>query len=437
MPFTVVGLSHRTAPVEIREKLTLTRDQVMSVAGEIRQRGDLDEWIILSTCNRTEVLAVAREGLGREGCFKTVLALLSGFQGDDPGSLERYLYAYHGVDAARHMFRVASSLDSMVIGEPQILGQVKEAYALAIQSGSIGPCLDPLVQRALSVAKRVRTTTGIARNPVSISQAASELAHRIFGDLKGRSVLILGSGKMAELAARHMKEKGVREAYVTSRAFHRAQETAKRVGGLPITFDRMHDHLPGVDIVIASTAAPHYVLMKEDGRRLMRERKGRPIFFIDIAVPRDIDPALNTFDNLYLYDIDDLQQSVDSGLEERRSEALTAERIVEEEVARYTLHIRSRDAAPSIIDLRQKLLSMAVSEMRRHRGRLGPLSEQQEEVIREMMGSLVKKILHGPTRELKRLAGRSDRRELFDLVRRMWDLGLEEEEESNPGRGKP
>ena len=440
MPFIVVGLSHKTAPIEVREKLTFGRGELMLSARLIRDVGDLDEWIILSTCNRTEIIAVPREGLERQEAVDRIRDFLCNARELQPADLDRYLYAYHGIDAVRHIFRVASSLDSMVVGEPQILGQVKQAYAIAIQAGSVGPCLEPLVQRALSVAKKVRTVTAIARNPVSISQAASELARRIFGELEGRSALILGSGKMAELAAQHMREKGVRNIYVTSRAFHRAQETAKRVGGVPITFDRMHEHLLLVDIVIASTAAPHYILMKEDGRRLMKERRGRSIFFIDIAVPRDIDPALNVFDNLYLYNIDDLQHGVDTGMEERRTEAMAAERMVEEEVARYALHARARDAAPSIVELRQRLLSMAASEMRRHRGRLGPLSEKQEKALGELMGAVVRKILHGPTRELKRIGGRHDRHELFDLVRRMWDLGVEEEdagEAVRPERGDP
>jgi glutamyl-tRNA reductase len=422
VPFVVVGLSHRTAPVEMREKLAFTRDEIGEISSRLRSVAEIEEGVILSTCNRTEILAMPREGVAHDTVVERIRDFLSEARSLDPAELDRYLYAHRGLEAVRHLFRVASSLDSMMVGEPQILGQVKEAYSLAVQSEMIGPQLDGLLQRAFAVAKRVRATTQIARNPVSISYAAADLAAKIFGSLTGRSVMLLGAGKMADLAARHLIGAGVRTVYVASRTFHHAQDLARRHNGIPVTFDRYMEFLPKVDIVISSTAAPHYILLLEDAQRLMKARRGRPVFFIDIAVPRDIDPACNRLDNLYLYDIDDLQKVVDAGLEDRKREAVLAESIVEEEVAAFIARSRARDAAPAIIALRQRLQAVAMEEMRRHRSQLGPLSEKQEASIREMLTSLVNKILHGPTREMKRGTGTAGSAHVVEIVWKMFDL---------------
>ena len=295
-----------------------------------------------------------------------------------------------------------------------------------MQSELIGPRLDGLLQRAFSVAKRVRARTQIARNPVSISYAAVDLATRIFGSLQGRSVMILGAGKMADLAAKHLIAGGVRQVYVASRSLSHAQEVAARFSGLPLTLERFREQLPQVDIVISSTAAPHYILRGEDGPPLMKARRGRPIFFIDIAVPRDIDPALNKIDNLYLYDIDDLQRVVDTGMEERLREAQIAESLIEEEVTHFHSRARAREATPSIVQLRERLHGVAESELKRYRGKLGPMSEKQETVVKELLTSLVNKMLHGPTREMKQAGGRPDGGETIELVRRMFNLSGEE-----------
>src|SRR5688572_29992 len=422
MSFLLVGLSHRTAPIEVRERLAFNVDEAGLVVAKLTSLPGIAEGMLLSTCNRTEVIVAPDDGLSQEGIVGQVRGLLSEARDIPPVDLDRYLYVHHGPEAVRHLFRVASSLDSMMVGEPQILGQVKEAYATGARVGGLGPRLEVLLQRAFAVAKRVRTGTQISRNPVSISYAAADLATRIFGTLEGRSVMVLGSGKMATLALRHLIAAGVGRVYVASRTFHRAQEVAAAFNGVPVTFDHFHERLAEVDIVVSSTAAPHHVLRKEHGQKFMRERRGRPIFFIDIAVPRDIDPALNDLDNLFLYDIDDLQRVVDAGLEERRREAVLAEVIVDEEVRLFLTQARSREAAPAIVALREKLHGVAEEELRRFRGRLGPLSETQESTIREMMSSLMNKVLHGPTRELKRSAGGDSSREAADLVRKMFDL---------------
>jgi glutamyl-tRNA reductase len=436
MGFVLVGLSHRTAPIGIRERLAFSREEAGAVAGRLAALPDISEGMILSTCNRTEVIVAPRDECPEDAVVRHVRTLLSEARQIDPADLDRYLYVHAGDEAIRHLFRVASSLDSMMLGEPQILGQVKEAYLAGSEAGALGPRLEVLLQRAFAVAKRVRTTTAIARNPVSISYAAADMASRIFGTLEGRSVMVLGAGKMATLAARHLFSSGVRTVYVASRTFHHAQQLAAEFQGVPVTFDRFREHLVDVDIVISSTAAPHYVLRREDGVRFMKERRGRPIFLIDIAVPRDIDPALNELDNLFLYDIDDLQRVVDAGLEERRREAVLAESIVEEEVRHFIAQSRGRNAAPVIVALREKLHMVAGEELGRFRGKLGPLSEKQETAIREMVASLMNKVLHGPTREMKRSAAEPDGGQAIELVRRMFDLSGARDVD-DPAAGSP
>ncbi len=432
MPYIVVGLSHRTAPVEVRERMAFSRAEAGEAAVRLKAMDGFQELLVLSTCNRTEVVAAPRESLPLESAVRGVRDYLCASRSVDPAELDRYLYAYEGPDAVRHVFRVACSLDSMVVGEPQILGQVKEAYGAASRAGALGPALEALLQRAFAVAKRIRSGTQIARNPVSISYAAAELAGRIFGSLEGRAVMIVGAGKMAELAAKHLVAGGAGTIYVASRTFHHAQETARRYNGVPLTFDQFRDFLVKSDIVISSTAAPHYVLLKEDVQRLMRQRKGRPIFLIDIAVPRDIDPAVNALDNVYLYDIDDLQKVVDAGLEERRREAARAEEMIEQEVAQFNERDRARSTAPTIVALRDRLQGLARDEILRRRASLGPLTAEQEKAIQDLLSSVMNKVAHGPTREIKRAGGRGGGKTAVALVRRMFDLPEAVEDDEPP-----
>ena len=437
MSLIVVGLNHKTAPVAVRERLAFTREEAGQVAAALRAAPGMEESILLSTCNRTEVVAATRNGCEPEAALGQIRDLLGSTRAVDPAELAGYLYSHHELDAVRHVFRVACSLDSMVVGEPQILGQVKEAYNVAAQAGSLGPRLEGLLQRAFAVAKRVRTATQISRNPVSIAYAAAELAARIFGSLEGRAVMLLGAGKMGDLAARHLLSGGAGLLYVASRSISHAQQVAVQHGGIAVTFDRFKENLKLVDIVVSSTAAPGFILFKEDGIRLMKERRGRPIFFIDIAVPRDIDPELNTLDNLYLYNIDDLQALVDAGVEERRREAVHAEEIVEEEVAHFHMRTRARAAGPTIVELREKLHALAAGELRRFRSGLGPLSDAQERELGAMMSSFVNKVLHGPTRELKRGGHQEGRGDTIDLVRRMFDLKEGGGDEQDDGEPRP
>src|ERR1041384_6426843 len=314
MQLALVGLSHKTAPVEVRERLAFPGDGVRDALTALTGRHQVNEAMILSTCNRVEVVAQSTDD-------DTIREFLCDFHQIPHESVSKHLYSFRNADVIRHVFRVASSLDSMVIGEPQILGQVKEAYRIAMDAGTVGMHLSALMNRAFAVAKKVRTETGISQSAVSVSYAAVELAKKIFGTLNGKTVMIIGASKMGELAAKHLKRAGVSSVLVTNRTFERAVELAKVFEGAAVPFDRLTDHIDRADIVISSTGAPHFIITKPMGEQVIHRRKNKPMFFIDIAVPRDIDPAVNEIDNAFLYDIDDLQQVVDANMKDRLSEA--------------------------------------------------------------------------------------------------------------------
>jgi glutamyl-tRNA reductase len=416
----LLGVNHRSAPLEVRERLHFPREELGQALPDLVARPSLREVIILSTCNRTEVIASASEMEAAAGAVREFIGARR------PGQVEvldRHAYTLTELDAARHVFRVAASLDSMIVGEPQILGQVKEAYATAVEAGTVGPALSSLMQRAFSCAKRVRTDTQIAKNPVSIAYAAAELAGKIFGSLEGRTIMILGAGEMSELAARHLMKQGVKGVFVANRTYHKALELAREFGGEAINFDRFLEYISRVDIVISSTAAPHYVLRGEDGPAIMKARRHRPLFVVDIAVPRDVDPQLNDLDNLYLYNIDDLQTVVDAGLAERMREAAMAEQMVDEEITDYAAWLRSLEVKPTIVDLRRRFQEIAQAELKRHRGRFGEIDPKMEQAVGEIVSSVVNKLLHHPTIELKRALESSSGQDLVKLTRLLFDLG--------------
>ena len=416
----LLGVNHRSAPIEIRERLHFPREELVKALPDLAGRSSLSEAMIVSTCNRIEVIAAASSAAAASAA---VLEFLSSRRPAEVASLEAHAYSMLDLDAVRHVFRVASSLDSMIVGEPQILGQVKDAYAAAVEAGTAGPTLAALMQRAFACAKRVRTDTQIAKNPVSIAYAAAELAEKIFGTLEGRTVMVLGAGEMSELAARHLMKAGVRGVFVANRTYHKALEMAREFQGEAINFDRFLEFLPRVDIVISSTAAPHYILKAEHGPIIMKARRHRPLFVVDIAVPRDVDPALNDLDNLFLYNIDDLQTVVDAGMAERMREAAVAEEMIEEEVRSYASWIRSLAVKPTIVDLRRRFQEVAEAEMKRLRGRLGGLDARQEQAVAELVNSIVNKLLHPPTAELKRALENPNGSDLVNLARRLFDLG--------------
>ena len=419
MSVLVLGLSHKTAPVEVRERFAVSGDGADLLLGSLVERPGIDEACILSTCNRVEFLV--RSDLG-EGVETQLLELLGDSHSGPLQKAEPYLYRYADREAVRHIFRVASSLDSMVVGEPQILGQVKQAYQSAKRAGTIRGPLDQLLTAAFRVARRVRNETGIGQMAVSISYVAVELAKKIFGELDGLSVLIIGAGKMSEATARHLKGAGVEKTYVTNRTFERAQELARQFDGEAVSYDRLLELLTKVDIVISSTGAPGYILNEEAAKGVSAARRGRPVFLVDIAVPRDIDPEINSIDEMFVYDIDDLQQVAEANLKQRRREAEQAEQIVEEEVEKMLRRLRGAQLGPTISSLQTQLEELRQAELERFRAKLGPLTPEQEKALEALTRGLMNKVAHHPITEMKKMAGHPDGRRYVDFVRRTFNL---------------
>lgn len=420
MKFAITGLNHKTAPVEVRERVALRDGDLAGELDRLKREPGLSEGLILSTCNRVEIAMAIDD---RSDAGESIARFLAG---RGASGLEGHLYTHTGADAVRHLFRVASSLDSMVVGEPQILGQLKAAYAAAKENGCAGSLLDLIVTRAFGVAKRVRTETDIGQSAVSISYAAVELAREIFGDLGGKKVMLIGAGKMSSLTAKHLRRQGSSEIYVTNRTHQRAVELAAEFGGWIIEYAQFEKTLPTVDILITSSGAPHYVITEEMMRRVVRARRNRPMFVIDIAVPRNVEPSVNQIDNIFLYDIDDLQQVVERNQAGRVSAAQEAERIIGEEVEKLEARLRGREAAPHIVSLQAQLERVRAGEMERLRAKLAPLTQQQEEAVEALTRGIVNKIAHGAIAELRRsAAGETAPREadqIVEVIRRAFRL---------------
>jgi len=419
MNLLILGVSHRTAPVSVRERMAVSEAALPEALRELRARPGISEGLILSTCNRVEFWAAAEPGSAAASEIRSALVRQGRLE---PDQAEQHLYRYEQREAARHVFRVASSLDSMVVGEPQILGQVKQALTAAKAAGAVGGPLEELVQRAFFVAKRVRAETGIGQMAVSVSYVAVELARKIFGTLTGHSVMILGSGKMSELAARYLRRSGAPAVYVANRTWERAVEMAARFDGRAVPFDQLFNWLAHVDIVISSTGSPGFLITRQRAQALIGTRKNRPLFLIDIAVPRDVDPEVNRIDNIYLYDIDDLQQVADANRRQRQREAERAEALVEEEVDRVLERLKTRDVVPAIVSLQTELERIRQTELERARGRLGALSPEQQQAVESLTRGIVNKIAHAPILHLKSLAAHPDGFHLVDVVRRLFNL---------------
>ncbi len=424
MEILVVGLSHNTAPIELRERLNVPEQDLPKPLEMMGESTDLVERMLVATCNRVEVYAVAEGPI--EGAVEGITDCLATYRNVPKTDFLDKLYTYTAGEAVRHVFRVASSLDSMVVGEPQILGQVKTAYSIAQAREATGIILNNLLEQAFHVAKRVRSETGIASSAVSVSSAAVELARKIFGDLTGRSVLILGAGEMAELALRHLLDDGVRSVLVANRSYNRAVALARQFHGRAVTFESFRQEMVGADIVISATSAPHVILKKEDMQAIIQQRRHRPIFLIDIADPRDIDPGCNEVDNVYLYNIDNLKSVVESNLKERKREAERAEVIIDREVGVYLTWLRSLDVVPTIVSLRQRVEQIRGTELQKVLGRMGDLTPDQRAAITAMSHAMVNKILHQPMTELKRRAALQDGHLYTSVLRRLF--GLEEKE---------
>ncbi|HYV85892.1 MAG TPA: glutamyl-tRNA reductase [Patescibacteria group bacterium] len=428
------GVNHQSAPLDLRERLAVPEGELGPAVARLISGGGLDEGLILSTCNRTEILA---RGSGAASA-ETLKLFLQGRGGVQAAELDRHAYLHVERDAVRHLFRVASSLDSMIVGEPQILGQLKDAYAAAQAAGGLKTVLESLLQRAFAVAKKVRNETGIARAPVSIAHAAVVRAREIFGDLTGRAVLIVGAGKMARIAAQHITAGGVGSCTVVNRSYQRGSELALELGGEALSWDRMPEVLERADIVIVSTGAPHHVVTREDAQRVSRARRGRPVFFLDIAVPRNVDPRVHDLENVYLYDIDDLKDVADAGLRERHAEARLAEAMVDREAGAYLEWLRALEVDPTIVALRDHLHALGTAELDRFRGRLGDLTPEQRRVVEEFGASLMNKVLHHPILALKRSALRPGAGQLVAFLREAFGLeGSRPEDERRPAPDSP
>jgi glutamyl-tRNA reductase len=423
MNFFVIGVNHKTAPVEVRERFAISEANLPDALRQLTEVPGVAEGMIVSTCNRVEIIARGKNG----SC--DLRGFVAKYYGFDSDQYEPYLFEHRGKDAVRHLFRVASSLDSMVIGEPQILGQVKEAYAVARAVGAVQSQLDALLTRSFAVAKKIRSETSVASSSVSVASVAVELAQKIFGELKGKAVCLVGAGKMCELAARHLIAHGAGKIYVANRTFERAVALARKFNGEPVSFDKLYETVEKADIIISSTGAPHAIFRKEHGERFLKVRKNRPMFFIDIAVPRDIDPKLNDLDGIFVYDIDDLQQVVSSHLGDRKREADRAEALVTDEVERFESRLRTVNVVPTIVSLQEHLETVRQAEIDRLRGRLGELTPDQEMAVEALTKGIINKIMHTPITTLKTAAREQEATTVIDLVRKLFNLRAHEEEE--------
>ncbi len=416
----VVGLSHKTAPVEVREKLAVPESRLDEALARLRAYPGIQEGLLLSTCNRVEVYVVADQVEAGYGSVQEFLADTNLSISSE--QLNPHLYWYTGDRAIAHLFRVAASLDSMIVGEPQILGQLKDAYEVALRAKASGVILNKLVTKAISVAKRIRTETKIAETAVSVSYAAVELAKKIFSDLSQKSVLLVGAGEMAKLAAQHLVNQGVHRVMITTRDAHSASVLVQRFNGVQIPFDEFRGEMARADIVLCSTGASHYLIRTEDVQQAIRRRMNRPIFLIDIAVPRNIDPAIKDIDNAFLFDIDDLETRMEENREGRRREAAKAERLVEEEVSAILQWMRSLQVTPTIVSLRKRAEDIKRVEIEKAMSRLTTLTPQERGVIEGLASAIVNKLLHGSLVTLKSEANSGGVAMFVEAARRFFSL---------------
>lgn len=418
MKILAIGLNHRTADVEIRERLAFNGSMVEEGIFGLKKLSEVKEVALLSTCNRVEIYS--HVDTATASAVEGIKNFISAFHGIQRDVFEKSLYIRAESDAIRHILMVASSLDSMVVGEPQILGQFKEAFDFALTKKTTGVLLNRLMRKAISTAKRVRTETRIAENAVSVGFAAVELAKKIFGGLSGKSCMLLGAGEMAELTARCIVRSGAKDVVVVNRTYERCRELAEKFGGRPARFEDFLQEIVHMDIIICSTGAPDYVLNKEEMKAVMKKRRHKPVFIIDISVPRNIDPKINRIGNVYLYDIDDLQGVADSNLFERKKEAEKAERIVDEEVEKFIKWVPSLNSVPVIVEMRQKAERIKEKEIRKFRNKFPDLDGEKMRSVQQMATSIINELLHPPTVALKEEV--VDRDELVSVIQRLYGL---------------
>lgn len=429
MHIIVAGLSHKTAPVEIREKVTFPEQILSDALHMLTGYPSINEAVILSTCNRMEIYVVATDpGKGKDDLCQ----FICDYHSLERDKLEKYLYFREGTNAILHLFRVSSSLDSMVIGEAQILGQVKTAYNAAFEAEATSTIMNRLFRHGFLAGKRVRTETEIGESAVSISYAAVELAKKVFESLSGRTVMLIGAGEMIELTATHLLSNGVSNVIVTNRTYERAESLAQKYNGVAVRFNDFVDQMIHADIVISSTGAPHYVVTKDHVSYVMQKRKNRPIFFIDIAVPRDIDPAAAKIYNVFAYDIDDLDSVVQTNLEERKKAATIAEEIVENEVLSFSSWLATLEVAPTIASLRRMAEEIRQKELEKHLRKLPNLSDAELNTVNALTSAIVNKLLHQPIVKAKEYSTRKDGYLYVESLKVLFDIADEEEESEEP-----
>ena len=420
MDILVVGLNHNTAPIEVREKLAFNGPKLEEGVKALHSLEEINEVVVLSTCNRVEMYACVNDAARASEAIKS---FISSFHGIDRGLLDESLYFHSGPAGVLHSFRVAASLDSMIVGEAQILGQLKDSFEFSLERKATGVMLNKLMKKSISVAKRVRTETRIAESAVNISSAAVDLARKIFTHLEEKSVLLLGAGDMAELAAKHLMSGGVRDITVANRTYETGCALAEQMGGRAVEFAVFHEEMERSDIVICSTGAPEYVVRKDLMHDVMKARRQKPVFIIDISVPRNIDPEINKLENVYLYDVDDLRSVADAGLEERKKEAAKGEAIVVEEVETFLRWRASLDAVPTIVALREKAEEVKREELEKVLTRMPELGEKERKLVEQLASSIVNKLIHPPTAALKQ--DTEDKDELVATIKRLYGIGPE------------
>lgn len=419
MPIIGAGLSHKTAPVEVRERLSITEDKLPEALEKLSSYDTIAEVVILSTCNRTEIYVVATD---LEKGKEQIVNFLSSYHEVPEETFSDCIYFLNERKTVHHLFRVVSSLDSMVVGEAQILGQVKQSYMIAYENGDTGVIFNRLFRHALECGKKVRSDTAIGEMPVSVSYAAVQLAKTVFESLEKRPVMVIGAGKMSELTIKHLVSNGAAPILVTNRTFKRAKELAEKFCGIAVPFDKKFEKMAEADIVISSTGAPSCIVTREDALNVMKARRSRPIFFIDIAVPRDVEPEIGEIENVFLYDIDDLKAVVEESLKERKHEAEKGEEIVKEEVEEFMSWLGSLDVVPTIRELRGKVEDIKEAELDKALSRLSNLDDREKEVVKALASGIINKVLHTPIVRLKEKANEKDVYECVDTIRHLFDL---------------
>jgi glutamyl-tRNA reductase len=420
MNLTLLGINHRTAPVEFREKMNFPEARLAEAVSDLVHRAGIREGMILSTCNRVELTTSADDEVDAEPILRRFLA---DHHQCDLAQFAHFFYRLRQQDVVRHLFRVAASLDSMILGEPQILGQIKQAYAVARTVGGLNGTLNEVVNQALAVARRVRRETALGSAAVSVSYAAVELAKKIFGNLSGKTIFVVGAGKMSELAAKHLLRSGASNILVSNRTYERAVDLAAAFHGTPVRFEELFDYLGQADIVISSTGAPHAIIGKPQVEKILAARRNRPVFFVDIAVPRNVDPAVNELDNAFVYDIDDLGHVVEANKKQREREAVWAEDIIQAEVQKTMKRLAAHDVVPTIVALEDRLNRIRYSEMERYQSRLGSLTTEQRQAVEALTRGMMNKILHGPITELKSGVGEPEQAAVVRLIHKIFGLG--------------